>query len=361
MMQMPQPPSAAAEAILRTIERANPAMRYRTEEAEPAFDLAAYLRARHQRQPLPERELSAINIWSRASGEIGGAGERAYIGWGALAQYRTMSAQPGSKGGYAIGTEVGPMVDALLGPSIAIALGAATMSGLVDDVTLPSEGDASGGAWWVAPAAAPSADADLVVGQLSATPRVGIGRVDVSEQLMKQSNASAAVGRAILRKLGYLIDTAVIAGPGGAAPLGLMNVPGTTPQSGTSLSWAGVRAMRKASLNAGADEASLVWLASPDAQEVLTGREKSTGSGFIWADGKIDGIKAVSTKRVPNGTLLLVPMDAITIASWGAGPTVEVGRPVGGLEALKLALRVMGFFDVVVGNPGAVSITRSVT
>jgi len=359
MMQLPAPPSAAVEAILRVAERANPALRYREDEAEPAFDLAAYVRSRHHRQPLPERELAAIKLWSRAAGETDGAGDRAYIGWRAL--HRAMGVQPGSKGGYAIDTNVGPMAEALLGASIAVALGARTLGGLSGNLTFPREDDDSGGAWWVAPAAAPSADADLVVGQISATPHVGIGRVDLSEQLMQQSDANKATGRAILRRLGYLIDTAIIGAAGGAQPLGLMSVPDTVSQSGTSLSWAGIRAMRKNALLAGADEASLVWLAAPDVQEILSGREKASGSGFIWADGRIDGIKAVATKRVPAGTLLLVPMNTITLASWGPGPTVEVGRPVSGLEKAMVALRVMGFFDVVIDNPSAVVIARSVT
>jgi HK97 family phage major capsid protein len=351
------PPSPAVDAILRVLEAADPSLRYRMPKEDPPFDLRALVLAQFDRRPFPEREYNMCRIWSKAAGEDSYLPSRNYVGWGALS--RAMSAALGPKGGYLIGADVAPMADALRGSSIAVALGALTLSGLLNNVTIPRE-TATGASSWVASNTAPGSDAEPTIGSISVTPKINVAIINTSLRLLRSEAGQQYLPRSVLANAGDAIDKAIISGAGGAEPLGILKTPGVTPVSGTSISWSTLSGMRQTSLEAGADEASLVWLASPNVAKILQNREKATGSGFIWSEGQIDGLRAVATRRVPDGALLLVPMNTIAIAGFGPGPSVEVSES-SGFNSLQVALRVLSTVDVAVLNPTACVVSTTVS
>lgn len=270
-----------------------------------------------------------------------------------------MDSGTGPKGGYLLGGDVGPMAAALRGSSIAVALGARTISGLTNQVEVPSE-TATGTSQWVAGHTAPTSDAEPTLGAVSLSPRVNVTRLNVSLQLLRSAAGSAYAPQIVLANAGEALDKAIISGAGGVEPVGILKSQGITTVSGTTISWATISGMRKTALDAGADEASLVWLAAPNVQNILAAREKAAGSGFIWANGAIDGIKAVATKRVPDNHLLLVPMNRVLIGGFGPGPTVETSASVG-FNTASVGLRLVLTADVALLNPGAVVVSTTVS
>ncbi|MCW5634728.1 MAG: phage major capsid protein [Rubrivivax sp.] len=353
------PITPAVDAVLRAAESQSPTLRYRARQEAPPFNLAALLLARTEGKPLPEDEATMCSLWSRAAGEAMYLGSHDWIGWGALAQARAMSVESGPKGGYMIGGAVGPMVEALRGDSIAIALGARVVSGLTEGVTFPRE-VVTGTASWIAAGTAPPTDAEPTLGGISVGVHTCVALSDFSLQLLRSEAGATYAPRIVTANAGEALDKAVINGAGGAEPLGILRTPGVTTVSGASITWATIAGMRETSLAAGAREDALVWLGAPNVQKLLSSREKASGSGFIWANGAIDGIRAVATKRVPDGTLVLVPMGTVLIAGFGPGPTVEMSQS-SGFNVASATLRQVITADVAALNPGAIVVASSIT
>jgi HK97 family phage major capsid protein len=315
---------------------------------------------------LTEHEQKILRAAALAAGEPHAGGYH-WIPWSGLtkplgreAVVRAMSVVPGSKGGYMVGVQQGPMADALRGDSAIIAAGATVREGLTDNVVGSRVGSVGTNVVWLAEGAAPGSDDDSVLGQVSLTPREVMAKTDVSLQLLRSPNAEGDIRTLLTGDVGEAIDVAFVSGAGGAQPVGIMNTTGVVAVSGTALSWATVADMRKTALNAGADEEDLFFLAAPDTQKILSTREKSTGSGFIWANGMIDGIPATATKHVTNGALICGVASQILIGSWGPGLKFAIS-PSSGFNQARVALRITMRLDVTVLQPSSFSIATSVT
>jgi HK97 family phage major capsid protein len=277
--------------------------------------------------------------------------------------FRTMTAQPGSAGGYLVGTDVKGYVSNLRNRGVLAHLPVKRLDGLAANVTLV-RGNGSVTASWQAVEGTPVTPTDLTLGQLSLTPKALVVIVELSTQLMHALGAAAnayvlgEIDRAVAEEL----DRKFLAGAGGSEPIGMLNSDGINTQAGASLSWASTTDMlRLAELSAEGD--SLAWIVAPDAAKVLRTRERASGNGgFILNDGTIAGYPARVTSAMPAGALVLAPWDDVTVATWGsvqleATPFSSAGNFNKGIVAVRMIVDT----DWVAEKPATVTKATSIT
>lgn len=280
----------------------------------------------------------------------------------AAAMRRDLTSTSAPAGGYLIGTSTTPLEAILQRYSILTEAGVNIVSGLSGPVTVPTI-NTQGGVTWLPTDGSSIVDSDPVFGQGAMQPRFAAAKIDVSRQLMLQAPVSQVVGIAIGEAIGRGVDSAIMNGTGASGqPLGILNKSGVFSQSGTSLQSAGLRAMRKAVLLAGAREDRLTWLGAPDVQELLGSREFSAGSGrVLWADGKIEGLPAVASFLVPAGSLVLGDFSRVTAGIFdSAGVSIELNpfeNFMTGLCSFRLILPV----DFLASPAAAFAVARSIT
>ncbi|MFT3816034.1 MAG: phage major capsid protein [Rubrivivax sp.] len=330
-------------------------------EADPfGFSLSRLMLAQATNAPIPAFERVVIERASERAQQAFSR-SRAWLPWGGLAHQRTMTVASGAKGGYLVGIENMEPADALRGESVTQALGVQFISGLQGGVTLPVvKSDPSVAA--VAEGVAPSSQSDPVFGQASGTPRTIIATVPVSRQLVQQGpSVDAFISQLLRRAISAQIDRHVLAGAGGAEPLGVFNMPDISTVPGTSLAHAGVLSMRRKCIDGGATESSLRWIGNGATQELLGAREKAIGSGaFLWEDGRILGRQAIATKLAPGAALAVGDWSTVRVLLWGPGIRVDVD-PSALWNSGGLVLRVMAFVDLIYTHPTALCVATSIT
>lgn len=286
---------------------------------------------------------------------------RVWVPLRAIFTQRTMSTQPGSKGGYLVGVNTMQPVDVLRPWSVAAASGAQVMFGLRDNVDIPSTATAVT-AGWISEGGQPAVETPPTIGGVSMSPKTAIGLVKFSLQLLRQAEAVEEYTRAmLLAAVGELLDQVFFAGAGGDHPLGLLGTPGIGTQSGASLAHAGVLAMRKTVLNAGAREERLQWVGTPAVQELLGAREAVTDTArFLWDTDGILGLTARATKNAPASALVCGDFSQAVIGVFGPGLEISVD-PSQDFERAGLVARVMLMADVAFPRPEAFCVATAIS
>ncbi len=275
----------------------------------------------------------------------------------------------GGRGGYLVGLETPSPIDVLKPYSVVAQAGVTVLENMREDVAFPRVVAAGSGGWLAEGAALP--EAQPTMGSASATPKIGGAIIKLSHAFMQQAEAAEEFIRShLLRAAGDLLDRAFFSGAGQAAPLGLYNTVGANTQSGTNLARAGLLAMREAVLNAGAREANLTWVGSPDVQELLSARVGVANTpSYLWADdGTILGRPAHATptavhvEAATNYPALTVgDFSAAQLVVWGpASLQVSVDR-YNAFESGGIAVRVLLLADFVFPQPTAFATTVKVT
>jgi HK97 family phage major capsid protein len=286
---------------------------------------------------------------------------RPIVSWSLLAK-RDATVASDSAGGFLRGVDTLDAIDSLRPWSVSVRAGLTVVPGLKGNAAFPkTTGNVT--PYWLANEAATLTVSQAVLGQVALVPKTAGALVKLSRQLMKQSaQTEPFIRRELLRTIGGAIDQAVLNGAGSTEPLGVLNTPTIGTQSGTSLAWSGVLTMQKTVAEANADDAVVSFIGTPAVRALLAAREKSTGSGFIWADGRVAGAPGYVTKDMPAGTLIC-----------GAWPEVLLGLFGGGLElaispnnrddfmAGIVQVRCMASCDVACAFPVAFSVAASIT
>jgi len=272
---------------------------------------------------------------------------------------RDLQATGGSAGGYLVGTE----------RNFGTSLFAASVFGRLPLVPLPLKGNTtltnalSVATAWQAGEATEISHADPVFGQSAGTPKTvgSVGKVSHTLSVQLGNDGETFLTNLFGSKLGEAVDVALFNGSGTAGqPLGLLNTANVVSVSGTSLAWAGVVDMIGAC--EGYSVSSLAFVCGINAAKVLRKREKATGSGVIFADGKIDGIPVYVTRAMPTDALLLAPWDSVAMASWS--PVEITVTPLSSRDDFmsgKVGVRLLWSVDFAAMNPTAVAKSVSIT
>lgn len=217
---------------------------------------------------------------------------------------------------------------------------------------------------WLASETASIAEAQPVIGSVSATPKTVGARFDISRMLLKQvtlagerflfGEAGAAVAAAV--------DGAVVAGSGASGqPQGVIGTSGVATQSGTSLNWAGVcNAVEQVeTASAMVEPAAVGWVIGAAAAELLRVREKATGSGFILDDGRIAGYPAFVSNVAPATGAVFGDWSGVMLPEWGV---LEVGAdPFTQFTSGVVTVRALWALDVAVLRPSSFCTISNIT
>lgn len=154
------------------------------------------------------------------------------------------------------------------------------------------------------------------------------------------------------------VDAAILAGSGSSGqPLGLLGTSGLHEQAGTSLAWSGIQAMQKAVLDAGAAESAIRWVGATNVRQLLANRERAAGSGFIWADRRIDGGPAYASREAPASALFCGDFSSVVVTMSAVTVLVDNRRVTNGSTLVVLLVDA----DVSVLYPAMLARATSIT
>ena len=218
---------------------------------------------------------------------------RPIIPWSLLGR-RDMTVAGVSGSEILVDSDVTTAVDILRPVSVTARAGVTFLPGLAFNQALPKV-TAPTSTFWLTDDTAPITESQPTIGTvIQMAPKIGGAFVQYSRLLTLQSQVEDLIRRDVRRSVGALLDGAVLTGTGASGqPTGLFNTSGVGTQPGTSLAWSGVLAMEEASATANGEPSA--WIASPATREILKGRERAAGSGFIWDDNRIGGTPAFGT------------------------------------------------------------------
>lgn len=276
--------------------------------------------------------------------------------------YRDLSTSSGPRGGYLKGTEALAVADLVRDGHFLGEVGAQYVSGLTSDVTIPAVREGITGEWLNLQNGVQMTPSDPTLGQVSMVPHTAAGYTRYSRQLSLQHAALESTLSMLLREaVTGLLEQAVLTGPGGVAPLGIVNTAGVGTQAGAALAFAGLRAMRKKVLLAGAAERKLHWIGDPATQETLGGRVRiaSTDSRTLWDDDGILGKPATATAYAAAGTLVVGDWSRCLIGIWGDSVELEMDPYADFARALEGARLIMNC-DVAFPQPSAFAVSTGV-
>lgn len=273
---------------------------------------------------------------------------------------RAMATQPGSKGGYLVNVENMGFIDILRNRSVALAMGARNLSGLVGNVTFARQTGKASVTWQGGDGGSVTAT-DQALGQLAMSPKTAIAITDVSEQLLRQSTPSAE--QFVMADLAADIaidgvDNAVLNGTGGAQPLGIKNTTGiTSGQDSASVNYAKVLAFISTAGGANAIRSNPGFVTNTAGAAILMQRQKFTSTDTpLWTgnmlDGQCVGFNAMSSEQVASGNLIFGSWNEIIIGDWGV---LELAMDNGGtrFNQAQVGIRAMWMVDVLIRYPQA--------
>lgn len=281
---------------------------------------------------------------------------------------RAMATSPGSKGGYMVAVDNMGFIDILRNRSVAMSMGARVLAGLQGNVMFPRQTGKVAVTWQAGEGTSVTA-ADQALGQLSMTPKTCIAITDVSEQLLRQASPSAE--SFIMADLAADIaidgvDLAVIAGTGGAQPLGIKNTTGvTTGQDSASATYAKILAFISTAAGANAIRANPGWVTNAaGAVKLMTVQRFTSTDTPVWEgnvmDGQLVGFRAMSSEQLSAANLIFGSWGEVLIGEWGV---LELSTDNGGtrFNQAQVGIRAMWMVDVLVRYPQAFVVSTNLS
>ncbi|HMM85344.1 phage major capsid protein [Azohydromonas sp.] len=272
---------------------------------------------------------------------------------------RDMTASGSSGSNYLVGTQNAGFAGALFATSITARLplrrAQLTGNGTIAAVTTAPT------VAWLSDEATQAPDGAPVVGQRSMTPKTIATTQFVSKQFDLQSpGAISFVEQQMGAALAKAVDVAFISGGGsGGEPLGLLQVPNTVSQSGTTLAYSGVCTMIAAAEGYGGAPVAIMGV---DVARLLRQRAKITSGEPIYSNGKLDGLDVFVSRAAPDDAMVLLDPTLIAEARWG---TVEVTiSPLASPTAFRyggIGVRLMLSIDWAVDHPSTIAKSTSIT
>lgn len=235
---------------------------------------------------------------------------------------RGLSKGTPGKGGEMVTTDLllDQFADVLRNKVVMAQLGMQMLTGLDGDVDLPKKTSGSSFVWLGEGEDAQDSSFDFTT--LNMTPKTIAGAIPVTRKLRKQASRSieALIINDLLDGMGVAIDYAMLAGPGGKAPLGLLQdvgVPGLVyPTTGVTFGKLVDMLTKIGTYNA--DRGALAYLTGiiERGQAMQTLKFEGIG-GCLWENDKVNGHRAEATNQVPSDTWLFGDFSQLICGLWG--------------------------------------------
>lgn len=260
----------------------------------------------------------------------------------------------------------GSFIDLLRSELVMAQLGARFIDGLVGNVSIPKQSAAST-AYWLTNETTAITESQPTLTALTMSPKNVGGYVQISRQLLLQSNpaADAIVADDIRRVLQIALDTAAYAGSGsGGQPTGLTNTGSIGSVTGTSLAWAGIVEFQTDVGGSNALTDGCKYLTTPAVAGLLMQRQRFSSTNTpIWdgtvRDGDCGGYPGRASTLVTAATMAFGDWLQLLLAIWG---DLEIARnDVDNFPAGIIGIRGFLTCDIGVRQVGAFSVASSIT
>lgn len=217
---------------------------------------------------------------------------------------------------------------------------------------------------------------NLTLDQVLFTPKLGLATAIVDKQFLMQTSyaANELTEKDLAAVVARAYDTAVIAGPGGVSPLGLINNPIIQANSaglalgtnGGPITYASLVRMRGLIASYNADVENMAYVSNTTVETALRltlkmapSQNGSVVQTFVWEDtpevgvGRVNGQRALSTNLVPSNltkgnatncsAIIYANWADVGVATWDTGVDVIVdpytGKRSGNIEiTMELAM-----------------------
>lgn len=283
-------------------------------------------------------------------------------------QRRDMTTAGVSGSNYLVGTEnqAGNFIELLRNRSVALAMGATRIGGLVGNVTIPKQ-TAAGTAYWLADETTSITESQPTIGQLNLTAKHVAALTEISEQLMRQSSPDAEqmVMSDLAKVLALAVDVAIIRGSGSnGQPQGIVGTSGVGSVSGTSLAYAGVLEFQSDIAANNALSAGCGYVTTPAVAALLAARYTNAtyGEKALWdgnlLDARMAGFRAMSSNQMASATMLFGDWSQVILAEWGV---LELATHATDFAKGLTGVRAWYTCDVGLRVPGAFSYASSIT
>jgi len=283
-------------------------------------------------------------------------------------QQRDLIVGTSTMGGFLVSTGNQGFIELLRNRSVLFNMGATRLSGLQGSVAVPRQ-TAAGTGYWLANEATAITESQMVIGQMTLTPKNVGGYTEISRQLLLQSSPDAEmlVMNDLAAVVALAVDSAGISGPGtGGQPTGITataNIGGVTITTGT-VTYANVLEFQTDAAGANALTANAGYVTTPQIASILKQKARFSNTDTpIWngniLNGQIEGLRAMSSNQMSSGQLLMGDFSQVVVGEWGV---LEVeANPYANFAAGIVGVRAFYTVDVGVRYPGAFSLGTGIT
>jgi HK97 family phage major capsid protein/HK97 family phage prohead protease len=283
-------------------------------------------------------------------------------------QQRDLIVGTSTMGGYLVSTGNLGFIELLRNRSVLFNMGATRLSGLQGSVAVPKQ-TSPGTGYWLATEATAITESQLVIGQMTLTPKNVGGYTEVSRQLLLQASPDAEmlVMNDLAAVVALAVDSAGISGPGtGGQPTGITatsGIGGVTITTGT-VTYANVLEFQTDAAVANALTPNTGYVTTPAIAAILKQKARFSNTDTpIWQgnilNGTIEGLRAVSSNQMTAGQLLAGDFSQVVVGEWGV---LEVeANPYANFAAGIVGVRAFYTVDVGVRYPAAFSLGTGIT
>ena len=282
-------------------------------------------------------------------------------------QQRDLIVGTSTMGGYLVSTGNVGFIELLRNRSVLFNMGATRLWGLQGSVAVPRQ-TAPGTGFWLATEATAATESQLVIGQMTLTPKNVGAYTEISRQLLLQGSpdAEGLVMSDLAAVIALAVDSAGLTGTGAPQPQGIVGTAGlggVTITTGT-VTYANVLEFQTDAAGANALTPASGYVTTPAIAAILKQKARFSNTDTpIWQgnvlDGNIEGIRAMTSNQVTAGQLLMGDFSKVVIAEWG---TLEVeANPYANFAAGIVGVRAFYTCDVGVRYPGAFSLGTGIT
>jgi HK97 family phage major capsid protein len=282
-------------------------------------------------------------------------------------QQRDLIVGTSTMGGYLVSTGNVGFIELLRNRSVLFNMGATRLSGLQGSVAVPKQ-TSPGTGYWLATEATAATESQLVIGQMTLTPKNVGAYTEISRQLLLQGSpdAEGLVMSDLAAVIALAVDSAGLTGTGAPQPQGIVGTSGlgsVTITTGT-VTYANVLEFQTDAAASNALTPASGYVTTPAIAALLKQKARFSSTDTpIWQgnvlDGNIEGIRAMTSNQVTAGQLLMGDFSKVVIAEWG---TLEVeANPYANFAAGIVGVRAFYTCDVGVRYAGAFSLGTGIT
>lgn len=218
----------------------------------------------------------------------------------------------------------GDFIDVLRNASSVMQAGARMLGGLSGDVKIPKKTSAAA-AGWIASEGGASAESEMVVGQISMSPKTLGAHTDVTRQLLIQSSmdVEAMMREDLAAAIATAIDLAGLEGTGSSGqPTGILNTSGVntvTAFAAANPTFAEVVTLETAVAEDNALTGNLAYILPASMYGALKTTEKASGTAqfVVEPGGTINGYRGIVSNQATAGNIYFGNFADLLIGMFG--------------------------------------------